>query len=56
MAFEIGNPDLKKEFGDGLDLLVYHDASRLRGEWNLFFYRLDDFVYMTPNREGRHRL
>ena len=56
LAFEIGNPNLKKETGDGLDFSLRHDARRLRGEWNLFFYRLGSFVYMAPTGGQHHGL
>ncbi len=56
MAFEIGNSSLKRESGDGLDVSLRHDADRLYGEWNFFYYRLGDFVYMAPNGEQHHGL
>jgi iron complex outermembrane recepter protein len=48
MAFEIGNADLREERGDGWDISLRHDSSRLRAEWNLFSYSLHDVVYMSP--------
>lgn len=48
LAFEVGNANLKRELGNGIELSVRHQARRVRGEVNLFYYRLDDFVYLAP--------
>jgi iron complex outermembrane receptor protein len=50
-TFEIGNPNLKRESGDGLEFGIRHSANRVRGEFNLFYYRIRDFVYLAPNGE-----
>jgi iron complex outermembrane receptor protein len=46
--FEIGDPNLKRERGHGIDVSLRHQNSRLRGEFNTFYYRLTDFVYFSP--------
>ncbi len=56
MAFEIGNSNLQKEAGNGVELSLRRDSSRVRGEWNLFLYRIGDFVYMSPTGEFRNGL
>jgi len=48
LAFEIGNPDLERERGNGLDFGVRHSSKRLRFEANGFFYHLDNFVFLAP--------
>jgi len=48
LAFEIGNPDLSGERGNGLDFSLRHQSGRLRGELNLFYYLLSDFVFLAP--------
>jgi len=50
-AFEIGDPNLKRELGDGFEVSYRHRASRVRGEVNLFYYLLNDFVYLAPTGE-----
>ncbi len=48
VSFEVGNPDLKGETGDGVDLSLRHQSSRLRGEFNFFYNRLGSFIYFAP--------
>ncbi len=47
-TFEIGNPNLKRERNDGIDVSLRHQTARLRGEFNAFYYNLKDFVYFSP--------
>ncbi len=48
LAFEIGNPNLTRELGDGLDVGVRHSSKRLRFEANGFVYHIDNFVFLAP--------
>ena len=48
LAFEIGNPNLVRERGDGLDFGVRHSSKRLRFEANGFYYHIKDFVFLAP--------
>jgi iron complex outermembrane receptor protein len=48
LAFEIGNPNLVRERGDGLDFGLRHSSKRLRFEANAFFYHIKDFVFLAP--------
>jgi iron complex outermembrane receptor protein len=48
LAFEIGNPDLKREAGDGVEVSLRHQGKNLRAEANLFRYQMHDFVYFQP--------
>ena len=45
LAFEIGNPSLRAETGNGLDVSLRHQARRTRGELNLFYYDFSNFVF-----------
>ncbi|MBI4442001.1 MAG: TonB-dependent receptor [Acidobacteria bacterium] len=51
LTFEIGNPDLKLERGDGLDLSLRHSSERARLEGNFYYYNLRDFVFLAPTGE-----
>lgn len=48
LAFEIGNPNLRRELGDGLDFGLRHSSKRVRFEANGFFYHIQDFVFLAP--------
>ncbi len=56
LAFEIGNPNLMRERGEGIDLSLRHQGTRVRGETNLFYYKLKDYVYLAPTGEHREGL
>ena len=45
LAFEIGNPALRAETGNGVDVSLRHQAKRARGELNLFYYDFSNFVF-----------
>ncbi|HEX6189435.1 MAG TPA: TonB-dependent receptor [Pyrinomonadaceae bacterium] len=47
-TFEIGNLDLTRELGDGLDFGLRHSSKRIRAEMNGFFYHIDNFVFLAP--------
>lgn len=48
LAFEIGNPDLERELGDGVDFGIRHNSKRFKFEANGFYYRIRDFVFLAP--------
>ncbi|HKY43531.1 MAG TPA: TonB-dependent receptor [Pyrinomonadaceae bacterium] len=48
LAFEIGNPNLERELGDGFDFGVRHSSKRLRFEANGFYYNIKDFIFLAP--------
>ena len=50
-AFEIGDPNLKRERSDGIDLSLRHSGKRLRSELNYFYYRFSDFIFLAPTGE-----
>ncbi|MFY9610519.1 MAG: TonB-dependent receptor [Blastocatellia bacterium] len=50
-TFEIGDPNLDRERGDGIDVSLRHSTSRLRAELNYFYYHLKDFIFLAPTGE-----
>ena len=48
LAFEIGNPDLVRERGEGFEVSFRQSAKRTKFEINLFRNRMRDFVYLAP--------
>jgi iron complex outermembrane receptor protein len=51
LAFEIGDPDLKAERNNGLEVAVRHAGSHFRGDVSLFYYRMSDFIFLAPTGE-----
>ena len=47
-TFEIGDADLTRELGNGLDFGLRHSSKRIRAEANGFFYHIDNFVFLAP--------
>ena len=45
LAFEIGDPSLDAETGDGVDVSLRHNTGRVQGEFNLFYYRFSNFIF-----------
>lgn len=48
LAFEIGDPNLKREQGNGLDFGLRHSSKRLRFEANGFYYHINEFIFLAP--------
>ncbi len=48
LTFEIGNPELRSENADGVDLSLRHRNGRIRAEANFFFYGIRNFVFLAP--------
>jgi iron complex outermembrane receptor protein len=51
LTFEIGNLNLTPERNDGIDFSLRHTSKRLRGEANLYYYNIKDFVFLAPTGE-----
>lgn len=51
LLFEIGNPDLRRERGDGVEMSLRHQGRNLHAEANLFRYQMHDFVFLLPTGE-----
>ncbi|MCB1042566.1 MAG: TonB-dependent receptor [Acidobacteria bacterium] len=52
-AFEVGNPDLDKESGLGMELGMKEQMGRLKGELTLFRNEISGYIY--ERRSGRSR-
>jgi iron complex outermembrane receptor protein len=50
-SFNIGNPDLKSEYGFGTDLFVRGALPRLSGELSVFRNAISDYIYHAPTGE-----
>ena len=44
-AFEVGDPSLEAETGNGIDISLRHQEGRVRGEFNLFYYDFSNFIF-----------
>jgi iron complex outermembrane receptor protein len=51
VSFEIGNPNLKKETSDSIDLSLRHQGKRFRADANFFYYNIRNFVFLMPTGE-----
>ena len=51
IAFEIGNPNLKRELSEGLDFGLKQTKGRLSGEINGYYYHIRDFIFLAPTGE-----
>src|SRR6185503_20299096 len=47
LAFEVGDPNLQRELGNGIDFGIRHSSNRVRFEVNGFYYRISDFVFLA---------
>lgn len=56
LAFEIGDPDLKREASDGIDLSLRLHTSRVEAEASFYFYGIRDFVYLSLTGGTEHGL
>ena len=45
LIFEVGDPGLSAERGNGIDLSLRQQAGRVDGEFNLFYYDFSNFVF-----------
>ena len=50
-AFEIGDPELRKEKSLGLDLSLRKRAGRVTGQLNVFLNRFDDYIFEETTGE-----
>jgi iron complex outermembrane receptor protein len=48
LTFEIGNPGLRPELSDGIDLSLRQQNKRITAEANFFYYAFRDFVFLAP--------
>jgi iron complex outermembrane receptor protein len=52
MTFEIGNENLLRERSNGLDFSIRHLSDRIRLDFDFYYYRINDFVFLAPVEEG----
>ena len=45
LAFEVGNADLEREASIGVDLSLRNQSRLLQGEFNVYYYNIDNFVF-----------
>jgi len=45
LVFDIGNPNLNAEQGDGIDFSMRHNSQRLRLESSVYYYMIRNFVF-----------
>jgi iron complex outermembrane receptor protein len=48
LLFEVGDPHLKPEISNGIDLSLRHQNSRFKAEANFYYYGFKDFVFLAP--------
>lgn len=48
LLFEVGNPNLKPEISDGLDLSLRQQNKRFKAEGNFYYYHFNNFVFLAP--------
>ncbi|MEZ5290916.1 MAG: TonB-dependent receptor [Vicinamibacterales bacterium] len=48
LTYEVGNPDLKAERANGVDLSVRGRSNRVQAEITVFYNRIDDFIFRSP--------
>ena len=51
LAFEIGNPELERELGNGIDLSLRSRRERLRSEVSFFYTGIRNFIFGAPTGE-----
>jgi iron complex outermembrane recepter protein len=51
VTFEIGNNDLRNERSNGLDLSLRHQSDRFRFTGDVFYYLINDFVFLAYQDE-----
>src|SRR5207249_6407506 len=45
LVFDIGNPNLEAEQGDGIDFSLRHTSERVRIETSAYYYNIRNFVF-----------
>ena len=56
LSFEVGDPALGAETGNGVELSLRQQGGTARGELNLFYYGFSDFVFPFATGERRSKL
>ena len=53
ISFEVGDPNLTAEVGNGVEVSLRREGKRIRGELNGFYYGFDNFVFPFATGEVR---
>lgn len=53
VSFEVGDNDLKGERANGIDLSLRHLSDRVRFETNFYYYKINNFVFLSPVEDGK---
>ncbi len=56
ISFEVGDPNLTSEVGNGIEVSLRREGRRVRGELNAFYYGFDNFVFPFATGEVREGL
>ncbi|MDQ6651672.1 MAG: TonB-dependent receptor, partial [Acidobacteriota bacterium] len=58
LVFDIGNPNLQPEEGDGVDFSLRHNTARVRLEGSVYYYSFRNFVFpaFTGNTDAKSKL
>jgi iron complex outermembrane receptor protein len=48
LLYEVGNPNMRPETNNGIDLSLRHKTSRFTGEANFYYYAFKNFVFLAP--------
>jgi iron complex outermembrane recepter protein len=51
LLFEVGDPTLRPEISDGIDLSLRQQNKRVRAEANFYYYHFKNFVFLAPTEE-----
>lgn len=49
LLFEVGNPNLRPEVNNGIDISLRHQNGRFKAEANYYYYAFKDFVFLAPS-------
>ena len=48
LSFEIGDPDLKAETSNGIDVALRHQSERFKGEASFYYYDISNYIFLAP--------
>jgi iron complex outermembrane receptor protein len=51
LAFEIGNPELLRERGNGIELSLRQQNQKIKAEANAYYYRFSDYIFLAATNQ-----
>jgi iron complex outermembrane receptor protein len=48
LSFEIGDPSLRAETSNGIDVALRHQSGRFKGEASVYYYSLSNYIFLAP--------